>query len=497
MSKLYDNKQAGTFEIQERHVYGELTVKNRDTSLYVRDENYFDIYAIKKNNCIQGTLHDLTKVSLFGCIPSSSGRTNRGAGGYESATLFAHFVISGERHLKPTDETITSIRFAIDDSPTLFYDFDAFGNVINAEKYIEVIANANKQIHHRDVAVGPEPQIIYFSGKREIFSAATVIGTGSSSHNPHPTWPGPSGIAIKNLIVNEIKFNVPVNFDAAFSNVLALVRYYELLVGRQQNLLDLAITIGDGQDYTQHLNVDWSMAPKREDRNKERSPHPGDVLVNAVDDPKKFGDILGKWLTKEEQWRAGRLRFSGSFNTRHHYDVDRLVAVANMFDILPSAASSPSVSLSPEVERAKIQAREIFHNLPNSGDRDSILNALGRLGKPNLKSKIGGRAKIITDCVETRFPELKFVTDKAVNCRNYFVHSGKQDFDYGKNWSVISFFVDTLEFVFGASELVEAGWNITEWCKQSTVMSHPFCEYKIEYNTRLQRLHHLLDASKV
>lgn len=130
--------------------------------------------------------------------------------------------------------------------------------------------------------------------------------------------------------------------------------------------------------------------------------------------------------------------------------------------------------LSAELDSAREQARTMFRTLPPSDERNSVLGALGRLGKNSLKQKIRHRAQILIDVVGERFPELCTVTDEAVNCRNHYVHGSEPRLDYSENFGIVSFFTDTLEFVFAASDLVEAGWDLKAWSQQDTTMSHPF-----------------------
>jgi hypothetical protein len=114
-------------------------------------------------------LLDLTKVSLINCgRPSVSASVHHGADGpnpegYHYAKVFPHFVILGNRHLHPADPTISRVEFLIDDANTLFYDFEAFGWLLDARPYIHQIANAD--LTDRPIAIGPNPQIFYFSGK--------------------------------------------------------------------------------------------------------------------------------------------------------------------------------------------------------------------------------------------------------------------------------------------------------------------------------------------
>ena len=87
------------------------------------------------------------------------------------------------------------------------------------------------------------------------------------------------------------------------------------------------------------------------------------------------------------------------------------------------------------------------------------------------------------------------VTDEAVSCRNYYVHGGEPGFEYDKHREVTNFFTDTLEFVFAASDLIEAGWDAKAWCESPTSMSHPFGRYRVSFLDSLRRLKLLLPQS--
>jgi hypothetical protein len=232
-------------------------------------------------------------------------------------------------------------------------------------------------------------------------------------------------------------------------------------------------------------------APRREEESEDRGPHPADMLLAPVGDPIKFGGVLSAYLDREKHWKVPRVRFTGNLNKRHHYSVDRLIAAANIFDILPDTAFPPIPPMPTEVEVARDKARALFKALPDSSDRASVLGALGRVGKMSLKRKIGSRVKLISDKCGARFVDLLKITEKAVNCRNYFVHGGDQEFQYADNYPLIWFFVDTLEFVFGASDLIDAGWEVNHWLGEGSTMTHPFGVYKVQYKENLQRFKHM------
>ena len=99
------------------------------------------------------------------------------------------------------------------------------------------------------------------------------------------------------------------------------------------------------------------------------------------------------------------------------------------------------------------------------------------------------------DACHERLPDLDTVLFEAVDCRNHFVHGSKTKINYVRN-EYLFFFVDTLEFVFAASELIDSGWDITRWMKQWTSLSHPFSRFMIEYNGPQKRLRKDLETVK-
>ena len=52
----------------------------------------------------------------------------------------------------------------------------------------------------------------------------------------------------------------------------------------------------------------------------------------------------------------------------------------------------------------------------------------------------------------------------------------------------LGFLTDTLEFVFGASEFIDGGWDIKRFLATPTSMSHPYGAYGVNYATHLKEL---------
>lgn len=206
--------------------------------------------------------------------------------------------------------------------------------------------------------------------------------------------------------------------------------------------------------------------------------------------------VLGSWLAADKERRAARVRADDSFTRQFFYPIDRLVGVANAFDLLPASVVPDRVELTAEVQGAKKQCKDLFLALPRSDERESLLRAIGRLGHPTLKQKIRHRANVITNaCGNEYFQSLDYVCDHAVDCRNHFVHGSPVKFDLDPPSPHFGFLTDTLEFTFVASELIEAGWDIRRFLKKGTSMTHPFATYAVHYNVNVQALRASVKAS--
>lgn len=482
---------AGDAEIQ-----GDLILKGDKTTLNLYSKDSFSTQDIL-DGCILGSLHDRTKVSLINCVTSPSpGHGFRGGDQYYFSNVFPHYVIFGDEHIDATDKKITNVSFHVDDAETLFYDFDAFGQVVDAGPYMAELIEAKRVGHGRDISVGDHPMIFYFTGKYEVFKAETAIGTITAEHRPSFSMPGPRGIKLENRIDVNLRFKSGATVNEAITAVLTMLRFLEIIAGRPQKVLRITFLTPGSEDRPNVFNVYWSMFPSRGSVDDDRKPHPADLPIQAARTPEHFVCLLSSWLARDHEWRSARSRFSKVFALQNNFTIERIVGAANMFDILPASAVPAKVMLTKELADAKAASHAIFKDLQPSAERESVLNALGRLGNASLKHKIRARGKIILDRIPVNFPELNLVIDEAVNCRNYFVHGSKAKIDYTDEFDQVIFFIEALEFIFAASDFVECGWNIQQWAKQSSTMSHPFDRFRFDYELRLEDLKRALQAGK-
>jgi len=489
MHKFSDFKRSGTFKLLSgEEVSGELSLDGGATRLELYSSAYFDPHS----KDILGTLHDRSKVSLINClVMSGPGAGSRSGESYHFSSVFPHFVVFGDQHINASDRKITAVSFAVDDASLIFYDFDAFGVVLDPRPHMQRIADAKEC--GREIEIGEHPQIFYFTGKHTILSIDTVLGKVSATHGLSFRLPGPRGIHVDNTIRLTITFPSEQTIEEAVEAVFDTLRFLEVIAGRPQNVLDLTFRLPGASD--QHLlllDAYWCLPPRRERLDELRAPHPADLPLQAGQHPDQFARVLARWLDRHREWANARARYATASAFQNRYGTDRLVGAANMFDILPASAWPAVDPLAPELVRATGDARAIFKALPPSPERDGVLNALGRIGKATLKQKIRGRAKLITNIVGARFPEIDLVIDQAVDCRNYYVHGTPSKIDCGAHVNQLQFFTDTLEFVFAASDLVESGWDIASWMKEGTTMSHPFGRYRVGYLEQLDALKTLL-----
>jgi HEPN superfamily Apea-like protein/ApeA-like protein len=399
------------------------------------------------------------------------------------------FVFLGRRHVVTSDK-IKRFDFLIDDASTIFAEPNTFGYALRPEQHINAIIDSNRAITSQTAQVGEKPVIGYFGGKPLIFEATTDIGKISALHVVSHGSFAANTVHIEGPVHIHLDLTEPCTLPAAVDDLLTALRFLDIVAGRPQNLLALSAVVNHEEE--EHpFEVYWRMPPRRWDGIGQSRFI--DVPLSARLDPSRFALVIGNWISKDPQRRDARERFSGCFAKQSVYDIDRLIGAANMFDILPADAAPEPVSLSEELSDAKNKGQQLFRPLSPSPERDSILSALGRLGQNTLKRKIRHRASIVLKEAPDRFPDLDTVVDEAVNCRNHYVHGSKAKIDYARHFAdVVPFLTNTLEFIFAASEFVEAGWNLNDWHGYGAFSSHPWIAYAGTYVHELSVLQTLL-----
>ena len=463
-----DKHLTGTFLIpDEREVFGSLRICGEDSEVVIFhddlippvSENYFSI---------MGELHDGRLVSLLQCVLLSINSKNTGSDRKKhSARLFPHYVVLGSSHISPSDSCIVCISFVMKDASALFYDYDTFSIVLDTKPFIPLLQKDKEKI--RNIEIGEHPIISYFTGKFDIAVVETALGEVKAHHSPSFGPGGPQGVRIDNKVVVTLPPPEPVTFQDAINRMSVLLRFFELVLGKEQPLIDLTVRLSGQMDNSPPVSIYRSYSPDTPNTNnsdKSQSPHPADVLVSIVDKTEQYSTVLINYLASDSERHDSRARLRSELNIGHHYTINRLIAAANIFDILPDTAYPEKPILSQELATAKEKARNLFKVLPNSIERSSMLGAIGRIGGLSLKHKI--RYRVINAGLDKYFPRLMEVLEEAVNCRNHYVHGTPGRLDYSSNVDLECFFTDAMEFTFAASDLIDAGWDFMKWSNGSS-----------------------------
>lgn len=489
------SKYSGKFDIDNKEIDGELTFAGADTHLLLHHPEFFRPDNID-NQCVCGTLRDLTRVSLLHCLaPSVSGSSwSQHLGSYETANIRPHFVLHGRRHLMPTDKLLKSIHFVLKDASAIFPDYNSFSLAHAATPdQLRSLLKEKQKLTKRRARVGKYPIIAYFTGDHNVFKANTVLGKISARHQPSFGSVGPNGVSITNKIAIQVTFPKLVNFTTALNVMGDVLPFFEIIAGRHQEIEYLSVELNEKDMSLSILDVYWCNPPRRERLAGHDTPHPIDLPIDATREPKVFANVLTNWLERQGDWKEARSRFSTSFAKESFFDPDRLIGSANMFDLLPKSAVPQSISLNEDLRAARDASKSLFRALPASAERDSVLAALGRLGHATLKRKVRHRAEMVINVLGSELPNFFEILDLAVDARNHFVHGTESNIDYvGNFFETVAFFSKALEFVFVVSDLLEAGWDIQGWRQRGTTLSHPCASFLYNYPLSLDRLREVL-----
>lgn len=486
--KRYNAKRVlGTFELNTQEAFGELNLKGPATSLQLRYAH--PITAIESLSSVYGSLHDLRKVSCLKCAFGGQGHAWKPEEKpYSFVNATPHYVVIGHKHFDLDQDSVRSISFAVDDICQIFDDFDAFGILYDPAVPIESLIP--KETGGRSVPVGPKPQIAYFAGRTKIISVSLPGMKLEVNHWPHHQMGRASGISMRSAIMVTLAFDNAVTLLDCLDSVRSVARFLSMIAGRKQGVGKTSFSMSNDNAGDRPLELHLTFPPEGPQKALLSGERPDwfDMPLDPIRRQAEFIAVAKHWFSRNDSWKAARARYQGCLDKENLFDVDRLIAAANMFDILPESAVPISVDISPELTSAKEQCRMIMKSQAASIDRDSVLNSLGRMGKLSLPKKVLYRSDMVSRRLGHRFPQLSEVIKIAVQLRNHYVHGSSNDFNYLRVSPHSAFLTSCLEFVFVASDLIEAGWDAAEWNSRLHTSRHWFIRFRAEYETDMTNL---------
>ncbi|HEY9081482.1 HEPN domain-containing protein [Magnetovibrio sp.] len=487
---------------------GHLNISGKDTQLKLLsagpweggDEEFRDLH---------GVLSDGTKASLIECVWLGATDHRWGEETQSEQRFFPHYVLTGESYISSGEDKIRAINYHFENVHCLVNGFKTFGNIhptqdefrdilkSEHERHQGIAENHNWGTSEFDPEIGDHPFLMYFSGLWEIVKCHAELGAVSLTNRSSHGFGSSQGVGIKNEITVNLEFANLMPVSKAFQSLSILHSFFELCLGRRQRYLWIEAVLDDkGVESSgrmpPQLDVHWSYCNEQITGETEPTQY-GDILIDPGAEKEEFSKMLSGWLNTNSVIGEARGRFSSAFHSGA-YGIDRIVGAANMFDLLPESHVPAKIELDDETNAAVETCRKQFKGLPDSFARQSVLSVLGRVGTASLRDKICHRADILIKAAPEKFAEIHLPCSQAVHCRNHFVHGSDVAFDYREHFNGFAFLVDTLEFVFAASDLIELGWDYNSWRAKGSSLSHNFGAYVVNYEGNLRILKGLLKS---
>ena len=483
-----DAPQYGIFSIPSgQRANGSLTLAGRETQLNLWSDSSLEVST---NAAITGVLDDLTRVSLVRCNIRSEGHVGRGHQIRHNYLLSPQYVLFGSRYISDVESIVYEISFVLEHGVSLFYDADAYGTISNNAEAVRMLAKIDNP--ESSTLIEDWNWISYYTGKTTVFTFDTAIGRVSANHSPVFTLGKAHDHGLKKNAELCIKFAEPLSVIEALYRMGRVVQFFDLVTGYSQNVSTISVHAGF-DDPSQTLDVyATAYAEKKCFTEESEARLRTAILIHPVEDSKEFSNVLRAWLDRDVGWSTARIRLSHDWGNRF-YNYDRIIAAANVFDLLPNNVYGNKPSLSSDLSAAVDASRKIFRSLPQSEERDDILGHLGRVGGWRLKRKVSSRAEYICDSIGKLLPDFRTVIDQAVNLRNHYVHGTPSRIRTDQRLQLLPFLTKSLEFIFFASDFIDSGWNMADWCNKAKPIGHPLHDYLVQYQEDLKRLKDALE----
>ena len=491
-SNKYERPIGALFDTEEgRRVAGQIKLKRRElfssNVILTADESFH----ISHGDSLHG-VSEHGKVSLLDCVRDGSFGFMTMGDDFEihHDNVSFRYALFGDRHVYSDEKCIRRIRFTLEGAESSVFMLDMsekYGYLPNPDEEILNAIERKRPEYLKGELVKGKAKVSYFRGEWDFLpSFETVHGTVHVGRN------APGGFFRRGM---EDTHRITVDFDdepttleGAWVKMRDIRQFFAWMMGYSPEWKDVLASTSrlDKDGFRANLEVfcpsEWKEVP--EDKRLYGS------LIDASRHPDHFMEVMTKWLERNSNTRrkSANERFFGSMRrTSERVIEDRIVAAANTFDLLPDE-DKPDVQPLPDdvwqvLEDAKNKVSKL---LPSGTLREDVLNALGCIrANRRLRDIVEHRAEVVLDHYGAdTLRQLMDVVRLAVKCRNYYTH-GPNDLDPGDvdyaNHEIVIFLTETLEFIYGASELLLCGWDSGKSVRDE---KHPLGGYVKSYDTK-------------
>lgn len=495
----------GIFLSTDSQFAGLLNVGGADSILKLVGKNFWERPEAEYTD-IHGMLSDGKKASLLDCVIQGKKQHRFDENSQFESIFFPNYVVVGEEFIRSGEPVIQAVRYHFENVDCLLSGHETFQslnpNVDEIRRLLETEHLRQEELAEKHgwssrpfkPQIGEHPHLLYFSGLWEIVTSNTEIGKVSLTNRTSHGAGSAAGIGISNEVTANIEFTEPKTLSVAIHALRTLHGLFELSLGHRQRYrwIELELTYRSKttkRERPQSALLYWSLCNERVDGHSLVSQH--DILLSADLRPEEFAKVVTGWMDSAEAMGDPRVRFATAFFGS--YSINRIVGAANMFDLLPDSHAPKTKEVDASIKAAVMKCRESFAGLPDSFARQSVLSTLGRIGRASLRDKIYHRAEKVMAVAGDKFPDLYIPCNHAVLSRNHYVHGSKGSFDYQENFTEFAFIIDTLEFVFAASDLLDLGWDMKRWIDTGSSLTHSFGAYIVNYSQNISRLKALVN----
>jgi len=468
------------FALDGAQFLGELLLEGEHSNITLTSRH--DIPFKAEPHSLYGESLDHKKISLHGCVGEPSYPEGIHPNFVFKRRSFPHYALIGNRHIAEDEKLFNSVSFQTDDFGLIFSARNTFGSASPAP--LELQAILENSFPHKKIDIGEHPAIFFFSGVPKCVPVDIGVGEFTVDFDFSSRVSGHEGIQCPSIVTAVLKFDILKSMNEILDDVVALSLFFTVVAGRYQGVRNISANIGStdsnaAQD--EKILVHWSYAPVISDMDASNLR---DIPITPEESDAEFYNVFQRWMNRHIDWLPARLRIINWQKNGRLYDENRLVAAANAFDILPDSTYPDVGDLSEAALDARARCRTIIRALDKGPERTQISNTLAFWGGKSLRLKVLSRSSIIRDAFGEDFIDIDMVLTIAILARNYFVH-GTNSFGYKNYEDLLSFFTDTLEFVFVASDLIECGWDAKRWANRRPGFSHPLAAFYRTYKIHM------------
>lgn len=442
-----------------RRIAGQLKLRRGDlfdsNVVSIADDRFVHVAA-------GGSLHGVSeagKVSVLDCVRGGVlGSTGWGDFTVHHGDVSFRYALLGKRHLAIDEKCIRGIQFTLEgvESSVFANDrFERFGHLHDPDEEILNTIERMRPDYLKGKFVKGKAMVSYFTGDWDFLPRfRTVLGTVHVGRSMQVDFFGRNMEDTPRITVDFD--DDPTTLRGAWEKMREIRQFFAWMMGYSPSWKDVLVFISplDEDGFRANADGDLEVFGPNEWTDVPEGARQRGTLIDASQFPDHFMEVMEKWLERnsDARRRSANARFFGCFpGTSNRVIEDGIVSAANTFDLLPN------------------------EDKPGA--------------KPPLRQIVEHRAEIVLNHFGgNRLKQLKKVIGLAVKCRNYYTH-GPGDRDPGNmdyaDFEVVFFLTETLEFIYGASELLLCGWDPARSMRDE---GHPLGGYVKSYDSKRSRV---------